>query len=209
MRAYTIASLLSLAATSVSAVGNSIVINNSLEKIYVWSVGDAISKQFTVAPGTSWSEGLHRGQKVFGQAIKITKVENGVFSAAPVQILGYTLDADRLWFSLDAVFGEPFAGQKLTLSSAGSTGDIVWPAGKDIGDRVGAGKPDSDLVLTIDPQAGGAAPAPAPAPAAKAPATPSPAPAKPAAPKEEPPKEKEEEKDDEEEEEDDEDEDEE
>lgn len=81
-------------------------------------------------------------------------MENGLFSAAPTQILGYTLDANRVWFSLDAVFGEPFAGQKLTVSSHGGTGNIEWPTGNDVGDLVRDSDPNSDVVLTIDPQAG-------------------------------------------------------
>ena len=47
-----IASLLALA-SAVSAVGNAVVINNSLDPIYLWSVGDTTSSEFTVAAGNS------------------------------------------------------------------------------------------------------------------------------------------------------------
>lgn len=53
MRA-TIISVFSLA-TAVSAIGKAVVINNSLDTLYLWSTGDTISQQATVAPGTSSS----------------------------------------------------------------------------------------------------------------------------------------------------------
>jgi hypothetical protein len=49
-----IASLLALA-SAVSAVGNAVVINNSLDTLYLWSVGDTTSEEMTVAPGKSHS----------------------------------------------------------------------------------------------------------------------------------------------------------
>ena len=51
MRA-TIISIFSLAA-AVSAAGNAIVINNSLEPLYLWTESDEISEQHTVAPSKS------------------------------------------------------------------------------------------------------------------------------------------------------------
>lgn len=54
MRA-TPATLFSLFVAGVSAVGNSTVINNSLDTIYLWSEGDEISEQIKVAPGTSFT----------------------------------------------------------------------------------------------------------------------------------------------------------
>jgi hypothetical protein len=103
--------------------------------------------QLTLQLGSSWSEQIHQG----GYAIKITKVAGGLWNGAPTQIVGITLDAvPRVWFSLDAVNGEPFAGQKLVLSSAGGTGDITWQTGNDIGDQVRDTNPESDVVFTIN-----------------------------------------------------------
>ncbi|KAF2643647.1 hypothetical protein P280DRAFT_477132 [Massarina eburnea CBS 473.64] len=133
---------------------NSVVINNSSEELYLWSFGDNVSDQITVAPGASWSEGLHRGATNPGSSIKISKVPNSLWTSAPTLIVGYTLDPDKLWFSLDAVNGAPFAGHKLTLSSEGSTSNMVWSDGqKPAGTAVGVGNVNSDLVLTIHPGA--------------------------------------------------------
>ncbi|KAF2657419.1 hypothetical protein K491DRAFT_595046 [Lophiostoma macrostomum CBS 122681] len=144
-----IASLLALA-SAVSAVGNAVVINNSLDTLYLWSVGDTTSSEFTLAAaGATWFEAFHAGTVNPGVGIKITKVEGGLFTGAPTQILGYTLDTSRVWFSLDAVNGEPFAGQKLTVTSNGGTGSIEWPTGNDIGDQTRDNSNDQDVVLTI------------------------------------------------------------
>ncbi|CAI6334175.1 unnamed protein product [Periconia digitata] len=186
MRA-TIISIFSLA-TAVSAAGNAIVINNSLEPLYLWTEGDVISEQHTVAPSSTWTEAFHRGEDVPGVAIKIAKVQDGLFNEEPTLVFGYTLDPDRVWYSIDAVNGEPFEGQKLMLSSVGGTGDVEWPSGKDIGEEIRDNEPDADVVLTIDPQSGsgsGSKPAPSsPAPsssAAPAPSAPTPTSAPPPA----------------------------
>jgi hypothetical protein len=103
----------------------------------------------TYCIGATWSEGFHAGTVNPGVAIKITKVEGGLFTGAAQQILGYTLDTSRVWFSLDAANGEPFAGQKLTVTSNGGTGSIEWPTGNDIGEVTRDNSNDQDVVLTI------------------------------------------------------------
>ncbi|KAF2682964.1 hypothetical protein K458DRAFT_369091 [Lentithecium fluviatile CBS 122367] len=143
----TFASLLVFAVT-VSAIGDAIVINESSDTIYLWSVGDTTGEQVTIQPGGLWSEEFRRGSINPGVAIKITKEEGGLNAGAPTQILGYTLDGARVWYSLDAVNGEPFAGQALEVMSNGG-GSIVWPEGKDIGDVTRDTSSEEDVVFTI------------------------------------------------------------
>jgi hypothetical protein len=95
-----------------------------------------------------WTEEFHRGTVNPGIAIKITKEEGGINTGAATQILGYSLDTARVWYSLDAVNGEPFAGHQLTVTSNGG-GSIVWPEGKDIGDVTRDSSNEEDVVLTI------------------------------------------------------------
>jgi len=47
---FTIASVITLAST-VAAVGNAVVKNNSPSTFYVWSVGSTVGPQQTVPPG--------------------------------------------------------------------------------------------------------------------------------------------------------------
>lgn len=83
-------------------------------------------------------------------AIKICKVKDGLYSGAATQILGYTLDGARVWYSLDATNGEPFVGHKLTVTSNGG-GSIEWPSGKDVGEETRDSANTEDVVLTIFP----------------------------------------------------------
>ncbi|KAF2008109.1 putative BYS1 domain protein [Amniculicola lignicola CBS 123094] len=124
---FFVVSLLGLAA-SVSAVGNAVVKNKCTTPFYLWSVGGSIGNRQTVAPGGTYSEALHYDAKSGGIAIKITKTQDGLYSGAPTQVFAYTLDGASVWYDLSTVFGEPFSGSHLTVTS-NSCGTIDWPKG--------------------------------------------------------------------------------
>jgi hypothetical protein len=53
--------------------------------------------------GGAWSEPLHVGRfgnssSTTGVALKISKDIEGLYDGAPLQILGYTLAGDRVWY---------------------------------------------------------------------------------------------------------------
>lgn len=54
-------------AASVSAVGKSVVINHSLDTLYLWSVGDATGPEVTVAPSMSLSQCARERKSNVGQ----------------------------------------------------------------------------------------------------------------------------------------------
>ena len=144
---FTILTLVALA-SSVSAVGNAIIKNNGKAPFYVWSVGDSVGPKQTVAPGKllvrhvnpspltipggKYTEALHTADKAGGIALKITTVNDGLYTGAAQQIFAYTLDGANVWYDLSDVFGEPFKGHRLTVSAPGG-GTIDWPAGTNPG----------------------------------------------------------------------------
>jgi hypothetical protein len=77
-------------------------------------------------------EPLHRDAKTGGIALKITRTSDGLFTGAGQQVFAYTLDNDKVWYDLSTVFGEPFAGQRLEVTS-NTGGSIVWPTGTNPG----------------------------------------------------------------------------
>jgi hypothetical protein len=79
-------------------------------------------------PGGLYYEPLHRDEKTGGIAIKITKTLDGLYSGDPQQVFAYNLDSTQVWYDLSTVFGEPFVGNRLEVTS--TTGEsIVWPRG--------------------------------------------------------------------------------
>ncbi|KAL1610141.1 hypothetical protein SLS60_001806 [Paraconiothyrium brasiliense] len=143
--------------SAVAATGSSIVVNTSPDSFYVWVVPDAtgapIGNRIEVAAGGAWAENLHVGRfgnsnSTTGVAIKISKDIEGLYNSAPLQILGYTLAGDRVWYNLDAVNGAPFKGQDVKVTSEGA-GTIEWPNGEDVGDVTRDNAADKDIVLVV------------------------------------------------------------
>lgn len=98
--------------------------------------------------GQSFSEPLHRDPTSGGIAIKITKVNNGLYTGAPQQIFSYSLDGSLVWYDLSTVFGEPFNGQHITVTSSGCP-TIDWPNGSNPGgSQVKVCSSDHDVVFT-------------------------------------------------------------
>lgn len=88
---------------------------------------DATDTPLTFQGGIYW-EPIHRDEKTGGIAIKMTKGADGLFNGEPQQVFSYTLDGDKVWYDLSSVFGAPFAGYRLEVTSD-TGGPIIWPAG--------------------------------------------------------------------------------
>ncbi|CAO2650063.1 Nn.00g013550.m01.CDS01 [Neocucurbitaria sp. VM-36] len=136
-------------ATSVTATGSALVLNNSTNPIYLWSTGSEVGPRQKVVSGGLYMEDLHRDEKTGGIAIKITKNEDGLFNGDPQQVFAYTLDGAQVWYDLNAIFGEPFHGQRVEVTS-NSGGAIVWTNGSNPGgSQVKVTSSDENIWFTI------------------------------------------------------------
>ncbi|KAF1941124.1 hypothetical protein EJ02DRAFT_423345 [Clathrospora elynae] len=145
---FVIPSLLAFA-TSVTAIGNTLVFNNSTSPIYVWSVSSTVGPQQTVVSGGLYMEPLHRDENSGGIAIKITKKAGGLYSGDPQQIFAYSIDNAQVWYDLSTVFGEPFAGQRVEVTSD-TGGSIIWPKGSNPGgSQVKVASSDENVWFTV------------------------------------------------------------
>ncbi|OIW25566.1 hypothetical protein CONLIGDRAFT_635389 [Coniochaeta ligniaria NRRL 30616] len=138
-------------ATSVSAVGKAQVINNCDVDISVWSVGSAVDGPWRLsANGGSYAEQFVKDPTTGGKALKITIPADGLYTGAPQTNFAYSLDNDKIWYDLSDVFGDPFPGQKLVVSSAASCPSIVWPAGTSPGgSQTKVCGSDQDVTFTL------------------------------------------------------------
>ncbi|KAF2732326.1 hypothetical protein EJ04DRAFT_536118 [Polyplosphaeria fusca] len=139
-------SLVALVSTA-SAIGNAAVVNKCDDPFYLWSVGGAIGPMQVVSPGGLYAEPLHRDPRSGGVAIKITAVDNGLLNGAAQLIFAYTVDGDQVWYDLSDVFGEPFSGKRLKVSSNGGA-SIDWPNGtRPLGSQVKNTASTDDVVF--------------------------------------------------------------
>jgi hypothetical protein len=118
-------------AASAQALGQAKVINNCPFDVSVWSVGAAIAGPWRLAAnGGSYGETFVRDPTTGGKALKVTIPADGLFTGAPQSDFAYSLDGARIWYDLSDVFGDPFAGHKLVVSSTSKgCGTIIWPNG--------------------------------------------------------------------------------
>ncbi|KAL5339480.1 hypothetical protein BJX70DRAFT_387913 [Aspergillus crustosus] len=129
-------------------LGHALVANRCNVPLYIWSVGQNISEQNALEPGQIYSETFRRDPKTGGIAIKITTVEDGLYSAAPQTIFAYNLVDDLVWYDLSDVFGDPFQGEVVSLLPSQPT--INWLDGvPPSGSQVRVQDARTDLVLTI------------------------------------------------------------
>jgi hypothetical protein len=77
-------------------------------------------------------EPLHRDDKTGGVALKITKNAGGLYSGDAQQVFAYNLEGSETWYDLSTVFGEPFLGQRVEVTSD-TGGSIIWANGSDPG----------------------------------------------------------------------------
>ncbi|GAB1194990.1 hypothetical protein APSETT444_004242 [Aspergillus pseudonomiae] len=129
-------------------LGHAIVRNNCAFPIYLWSVSSTVSEQQNMTQGALYAETFRRDPQTGGVGIKLTTVPNGLETSAPQTIFAYNLVADRVWYDLSDVFGDPFRGNRVFLD--GEVTDIVWERGvPPAGSRVGNQRAGVDLVLTV------------------------------------------------------------
>jgi hypothetical protein len=121
-----------LAATaSAGAVGSAKVVNKCNFAVSLWSVGTDIDGPHRLsANGGSYGETFVRDPNTGGKALKVTVPDDGLWTGAPQINFAYNLDGAQVWYDLSDVFGDPFAGHKVTVSSDEPTcPSIVWDNG--------------------------------------------------------------------------------
>lgn len=117
-------------APAVAAVGSATVENHCDNNAYLWSVGSSVSEQHTITPGNVYSEEYRHDPKSGGIALKITRVEGGLFDGSPQTIFAYTLSGDRVFYDLSDVFGDAFKDNVVVLSSSNpDCPEIRWDHG--------------------------------------------------------------------------------
>lgn len=138
-------------ATSVSAVGKANVVNNCDIDVSVWSVGGSVAGPWRLAAhGGSYAEQFVKDPTTGGKSLKVTVPQDGLYTGAPQTNFAYSLDGDRIWYDLSDVFGDPFPGRKLVVSSAATCPSIVWPAGTSPGgSQTKVCGSDQDVVFTL------------------------------------------------------------
>jgi hypothetical protein len=146
-----IATLALAAATTVTAVGKARVVNNCDVDVSVWSVGSVIDGPWRLsAHGGYYAESFVRDPQTGGKSLKITIPADGLYTGAAQTNFAYSLDGANIWYDLSDVFGDPFAGKNLVVSSAATCPSIVWPAGTSPGgSQTKACGSDQDVVFTL------------------------------------------------------------
>lgn len=137
---------------SVSAVGSARVQNNCGYEVTLWSVGSEISNAFTIpAGGNAYAEPFTRDAKTGGRTIKVTRERDGLFTQKPQTNFAYSLDGAAIWYDLSDVFGDPFKGCKITVTSADKNcPSITWQDGiPPAGSQVKTCGSNNDVTLTL------------------------------------------------------------
>jgi len=117
------------AATSVHAFGKAIVKSQCSYPVYLWSVSDTVGEMKTLQTGEQYSEEYRSNPNGGGISIKLSSVDNGLFSGAAITQFEYTLDT-TIWYDISNVNGYPFVAQGLTLvPSESSCPSVVCAAG--------------------------------------------------------------------------------
>ncbi|ATY65475.1 phase-specific protein [Cordyceps militaris CM01] len=140
------------AATGTNPAGKAKVVNNCSFEVTLWSVGSDISAANTLAArGGQYAEQYTRDPKTGGRSLKITRDRDGLYTGKPQTNFAYTLDPDRIWYDLSDVFGDPFAGKRVQVTSSNSNcQSIVWPDGRPpAGSQVKTCTRSSDTTLTL------------------------------------------------------------
>ena len=134
-----------------SAVGRATVENHCDNNAYLWSVGSSMSDQNVITPGNVYSEQYRHDPKSGGIALKITRVENGIFDGSPQTIFAYTLSGNRVFYDLSDVFGDAFKDNVVVLTPSDPNCPVIrWdhgvpPSGTSTRDC----SANADLTLTL------------------------------------------------------------
>jgi hypothetical protein len=140
------------AAGTAAAVGRALVVNNCPFDVSVWSVGGQIQGPYRLGQGGGYyAESFFWDPQTGGKALKVTIPTDGLWTGAPQTSLAYSLDDSQVWYDLSDVFGDPFAGRRLVVSSAeGSCPSIIWDNGTPpAGSQVKACTSERDVTLTL------------------------------------------------------------
>ncbi|KAE8348685.1 blastomyces yeast-phase-specific protein [Aspergillus coremiiformis] len=114
----------------VTAVGNAVVKNSCTHPVYLWSVGGSVGPKQTIESGQNYSEPFHHDPSSGGVSLKITTVDNGIYSGSGQLNYAYTLDNNGVWYDLSDVFGDPFSGSAVVVKPTDtSCPSICWPSG--------------------------------------------------------------------------------
>jgi hypothetical protein len=139
-------------------LGHAVIHNTCTSTIYLWSVGSAISPEFTLPPNTTYTEIYRRDPASGGIALKITRVQDGLYATAPQMVFAYNLVGGQVWYDLSDVFGDPFLGSPVRVEYRGLAGEgeedeekkIEWEDGVSPGgSMVRVAGAEGDLILTV------------------------------------------------------------
>lgn len=144
-------SSLSAAATpspDIARLGRAVIVNHCQTPIYIWSVGSTVRPQTTILPYGRYFETFRRDVGTGGIAIKISTVQDGLYTSAPQTVFAYNLSRNKVWYDLSDVFGDPFKGHPVVLQPAEP--QLYWQDGvPPAGSQVRVRDSSVDLVLTL------------------------------------------------------------
>ncbi|KAF4817110.1 Antigenic thaumatin-like protein [Colletotrichum siamense] len=138
-------------ALSANALGRAVVVNRCPTEVTLWSVGGSVSAANTLSPnGGSYGETFVRDATTGGKSLKVTNARDGLYTGAAQLNFAYNLDGSQVWYDLSTVFGDAFAGKKITVKGKAGCGEIVWASGTNPGgSQVKVCGSDGDVTLTL------------------------------------------------------------
>lgn len=95
--------------------------------------------------GGLYLEPLRKDPSSGGIALKITRGPDGLYNGEPQQVFSYNLADKQVWYDLSSVFGPPFKGSRVEVTS-NTGGDIIWAAGTNPGGSQLRHAPDEENV---------------------------------------------------------------
>ncbi|PKX98380.1 Bys1 family protein, partial [Aspergillus novofumigatus IBT 16806] len=86
------------------------------------TLGHALIHNTCQSPIYLWSA-YRRDPASGGIALKITRVADGLYAAAPQMVFAYNLMGEQVWYDLSDVFGDPFSGSPVRVEYRGLAGE--------------------------------------------------------------------------------------
>ncbi|KAJ8112691.1 hypothetical protein OPT61_g4998 [Boeremia exigua] len=124
--------LLSSLVPCVLAVGRAIVTNQCDTPVYLWTVGNSVSKQTTLSKDSTYGELFRSDSTSGGIAFKITSTPNGLTTSNASQLIfAYNVDNSSIWYDLNSLFGDGFAGRTVRVQPSEEACDTIsWHDGR-------------------------------------------------------------------------------
>jgi hypothetical protein len=138
--------------TTVCATGRAIITNQCDAPIYLWSVGGSISPQTILPKDSSYGEVFTSDPISGGIALKITSTPGGLFTPNASQLIfAYNIDDTDVWYDMNSLFGDGFAGRTLKVQPSDSGCEsISWYDGRTpAGSQVKKCQKETNLELTF------------------------------------------------------------